>query len=174
MGFVPEYDLVRSRRRSLALEITSDLKVLVRAPRHCTQNEIERFVLVHEDWINKHREKMESRLDKHPEPTESEQAMLIRRAKTELPRLVAYYSALMHLIPSGISITGAKKRFGSCSSKKRVCFSWRLMSYPQSAIEYVVVHELAHIEHMNHSKEFHALVASVLPDHKARRKLLKE
>jgi predicted metal-dependent hydrolase len=72
-----------------------------------------------------------------------------------------------------VKITGAKKRFGSCSSQNGLCFSWRLMGYPEEAIDYVVVHELAHIAHRNHGSGFYSLVASVLPDYKARRALLK-
>ena len=72
-----------------------------------------------------------------------------------------------------ITITSAKKRFGSCSSQGNISFSYRLMLYPEAAREYVVVHELAHLKVMNHSKDFYDVVASVLPDYKNRRRLLK-
>ena len=100
--------------------------------------------------------------------------VLIRRAKEILPQKTAHYSQLMNLYPTGITITGAQKRFGSCSGKNRICFSWRLIQYPEAAIDYVVVHELAHIRHKDHSKAFYACVAEILPDWKERRKLLKE
>jgi predicted metal-dependent hydrolase len=80
----------------------------------------------------------------------------------------------MGLEPTGVGITGAEKRFGSCSAKNRLSFSWRLMRYPEAAVDYVVVHELAHIRHKNHGKEFYALIESYMPDYKERRKLLKE
>ena len=98
---------------------------------------------------------------------------MIERAKVELPPRVSHYAKLMGLIPAGITITGAEKRFGSCSAKNRLCFSWHLMRYPEAAIDYVVVHELAHIPHKNHGKAFYALIETVLPDYKARKKLLK-
>ena len=79
----------------------------------------------------------------------------------------------MGLRPAGVTITGAEKRFGSCSAKNRICFSWRLMQYPEEAVDYVVVHELAHILHKNHGKAFYACVEEVLPDWRARRALLK-
>ena len=79
----------------------------------------------------------------------------------------------MGLTPAGISITGAEKRFGSCSGKNRLCFSWRLMLYPPEAVDYVVVHELAHIRHKNHGRDFYALVASILPDYRQREALLR-
>ena len=80
----------------------------------------------------------------------------------------------MGLRPTGITITGARTRFGSCSPQNRLCFSWRLMEYPEDAIDYVVVHELAHLVHRNHGPEFHALVGSVLPDQDRRRAMLRE
>ena len=89
-----------------------------------------------------------------------------------LPGRVAHYSRIMGLTPTGITVTGAEKRFGSCSGKNRLCFSWRVMLYPPEAIDYVVVHELAHIKHKNHGREFYALVASVLPDYRHRENIL--
>ena len=74
---------------------------------------------------------------------------------------------------TGLKITAAKTRFGSCNSKNSICFSLYLMSYPENAIDYVIVHELAHIKEKNHSSAFYKVVESVLPDYKDRRKLLK-
>ena len=96
------------------------------------------------------------------------------RARDYLPGRVEQYAGLMGLRPAGISITGARKRFGSCSAKNRICFSWRLMQYPEAAIDYVVVHELAHIRHKNHGPDFYAFVEEILPDWRERRALLKE
>ena len=73
-----------------------------------------------------------------------------------------------------ITITGAKTRFGSCSAKGNISFSFRLMKYPEAAIDYVVVHELAHLLELNHSQKFWNIVATVFPDYKERRKLLKK
>ena len=158
-----QYELIRSDRKTVALEVTRDGRVRIRAPRRMPQRDIDAF-------YNKHQDRMTT----HPEPTPAEQQALIRQAKILLPQRVAYYAGRMQLQPNGITITGARTRFGSCSPKDRLCFSWRLMQYPPEAIDYVVVHELAHLVHRNHGPEFHALVASVLPDHKARRALLKE
>ena len=116
----------------------------------------------------------QKRREAHPEPTAQEREDCIRRAKEELPGKVAKYSAIMGLYPTGLTVTGAEKRFGSCSAKNRICFSWRLMGYPDAGIDYVVVHELAHIRHKDHSKAFYACVEQVLPDWRERRKLLRE
>ncbi len=167
------YTVIRSDRKTLALEITADLKVLVRAPRRAAPEEIERLVANHAGWIDAHLEKQRRRSERYPEPTDEEAARLKARARAVIPERVAHFSARMGLAPAGITITGAKKRFGSCSPKNRLCFSYLLMRYPDDAVDYVVVHELAHIRHKNHGKAFYALIESILPDYKARRKLLK-
>lgn len=171
---VTPYTLIRSSRRTLSLEITRELTVLVRAPMRCPKGEIDRFVARHENWIAAHVEKQRQRLAAHPEPTEEERRALIDRAKRELPGRVEHYAAIMGVQPAGITVTGARKRYGSCSGKNRLSFTWRLMAYPDEAIDCVVVHELAHIVHKNHGRDFYALVKSVLPDYDQRKKLLEE
>lgn len=166
--------LVRSRRKTISLEIQPDCTVLVRAPLGLPEEEIRQFVARHQGWLDTHLEQARARQARHPEPTEAEVRALVEKAKAILPGKVAHYAALMGVSPSGITITGARTRFGSCSPKNRLCFSWRLMAYPEEAVDYVVVHELAHIRHKDHSKAFHAFVASVLPDHLERRRLLRE
>ena len=74
---------------------------------------------------------------------------------------------------SYIKITSAKTRFGSCNPQNGICFSWRLMLYDRRAVEYVVVHELAHIKQKNHSAAFYAEINKVMPDYKRRRELLR-
>ena len=169
-----EYELIRSDRRTIALEVTRDGRVLIRAPRRMAQRDIDAFFDKHRKWLREHLSRQQLWQTAHPEPSDEEQQQLIARAKAELPKKVAHYAGVMGLQPAGISITSARTRFGSCSPKNRLCFSWRLMQYPQEAIDYVVVHELAHLIHRNHGPDFHALVASVLPDHQARRAMLKE
>ena len=150
-----EYRVIRSARKTLSLEITEDLTVLVRAPYQVSQSRIEAFVAGQQDWITAHRERCRQWQEQHPEPTEEERLDCIARAKE-------------------LTITDARKRFGSCSGKNRISFAWRLMRCPEKAIDYVVVHELAHIRHKNHGAAFYQLIASVLPDYKERIKLLKE
>ena len=168
-----DYELIRSDRKTLGLQV-KDGRVIVRAPRIVTLQQIERFVREHEDWIQNALSRQAAKQAAHPEPTAAERAELIRRAKEILPQRTAYWSQRMGLYPTQIRITSAQRRFGSCSSEGHICYSWRLMQYPPEAIDYVVVHELAHLKHMNHSPAFHALVTKYLPDHKARRALLKK
>ena len=148
--------------------------MIVRAPLRASAASIERFVQEHAEWIQKAQARQRARLAAHPEPDEAGQAVLMRRAREELPPKVAYYAQRMGLQPTGMTITSARTRFGSCSPKNRLCFSWRLMDYPEAAIDYVVVHELAHIVHKNHGPQFWALVERYMPDYRARRALLRE
>jgi hypothetical protein len=106
--------------------------------------------------------------------TEEEKQMLIRRAKEYLPKKTMEYAAIMGVNPTGVKITSARTRFGSCSGKNSICYSWRLMQYPQAAVDYVVVHELAHILHKNHGRDFYLTVERYLPDYRQRRALLKK
>ena len=168
-----EYTLIRSARKTLALEVSREGEIIVRAPNRASARDIERFLAVHEAWLQKALTRQQERREKYPEPTEEERKELITRATAVLPAKVEKYAALMGVEPTGVKITSAEKRFGSCSGKNSLCFSWRLMRYPEAAIDYVVVHELAHIRHKNHGKEFYRFIGSVLPDYKAREKLLR-
>ncbi|MCH2189035.1 M48 family metallopeptidase, partial [Candidatus Gracilibacteria bacterium] len=97
-----------------------------------------------------------------------------KEAKEILTRKAAHYAQKHHLAYNSIRITSAKTRWGSCSSKKNLNFSYRLMMTPEFVQDYVVVHELAHLLHMNHSKKFWSQVESMYPDYKQAEKWLKE
>jgi len=167
------YELIRSRRKTLALEITKDCRVLVRAPMRLSKERIEAFVTSHSDWIERHLVQQRQRLAcAPPPPTAAEMEALKNRARTILPEKVAFWSQKMGLSPTGIKITTARKRYGSCSGKNSLCFSCFLMNCQEEAIDLVVVHELCHIQEKNHGPKFYALLEQYLPDHKERKKLL--
>ena len=168
-----DYEIIRSRRRTVALEVTREGKVLVRAPMRMTREEIDRFVASHANWLEKAKARVAARQAAHPPLTEGEIAALRQRAREVLPGKVAHYAAIMGVAPTSVRITAARTRFGSCSGKNGICFSLYLMQYPEAAIDYVVVHELSHIRHHDHSPAFYAEVARVMPDYRERRKLLK-
>ncbi|MFA6571098.1 MAG: SprT family zinc-dependent metalloprotease [Bacteroidota bacterium] len=94
-------------------------------------------------------------------------------AKNIIPQRVQLYTDKIGSIPNRIRITGAVRRWGSCSSKKNLNFSWRLIMAPIEVIDYVVVHELCHFLQMNHSKKFWRLVESIIPEYKEYRKWLR-
>ena len=168
------YELIRSRRKTLTLEITADCRILVRAPMRLSQARIDAFVESHAGWIARHLELQRQRAGKMPPaPTESEIEALKKKARAVLPGKVAFWSQKMGVKPTGIKITTARKRYGSCSGKNSLCFSCFLMNYPEEAIDLVVVHELCHIKVRHHGPNFYALLEQYLPDHKERKKLLK-
>lgn len=95
-------------------------------------------------------------------------------ARDVLTDKLDHYSRIMGVRPEAIHITSAKTRWGSCTSNRTINFSYRLIFAPDELIDYVVIHELAHLYEMNHSREFWAVVGKFLPDYKIRRKKLKE
>ncbi len=166
------YIVKRSNRRTVGLEITGDCEIIVRAPNRMSEKEIAEFVNKYQGWIDKKLPEAEKRAEKSREIDDNKES-LCRAAREVIPPLVERYSKTMGLKPTSVKITSAKKRFGSCNSKNSLCFSWRLMAYPIEAVEYVVVHELAHIKHHNHSPAFYALIEKYMPDYKERQKMLK-
>ena len=166
------YDVIFSSRRTVALSIKNE-KLIVRAPYGMSKIKIDGLVKKHEKWISKHVEIQAERNKRIPNLTTEEIVELKKRAKIYLSGRTQYFADIMGLKYGRITITGAKTRFGSCSAKGNICYSYRLLLYPKAAIDYVVVHELSHLVHMNHSSDFYRLVSSILPDYKERKKLLK-
>ena len=168
-----KYDLLRSRRKTLALEITRDCRVLVRAPMRTSRAIIEAFVRSHETWIAEKLALQRQRAaHRPPEPTPQEIAALKQKARDVLPEQVAHWSQIMGLTPTGVKITTARTRYGSCSGRNSLCFSCFLMECPAEFIELVVVHELCHIAVKNHGKDFYALLGRYIPDYRERQKRL--
>ena len=168
-----DYRIIYSSRKSLAIQITKACEVVVRAPRGIDKTRIENFVRDHEAWINTHLEKQRQFRTIHPEPDESELDRLKDEAKRLIPARVEYFSRIMGVQPVSVSFNKAKTRYGSCSSAGRINFSCRVMRFAPEVIDYVVVHELAHLKHLNHSKAFWAFVEKFIPDYKERKRLLR-
>lgn len=95
-------------------------------------------------------------------------------AKRDLSAKTLQFAEQMGVMPSAVKITGAKTRWGSCSGRKSINFSWRLIMFADDVIDYVVVHELAHLTEMNHYERFWAIVEGVLPDYQEQQRRLKE
>jgi predicted metal-dependent hydrolase len=93
--------------------------------------------------------------------------------KRDLTNKVLDFAKQMEVMPIAVKVSGAKTRWASCSGKKSLTFSWRLIMAEDDVVDYVVIHELAHIAEMNHSGRFWAIVEGVLPDYKERQKRLK-
>lgn len=95
-----------------------------------------------------------------------------RQAEAKLAERVRIYSARIGVTPTKLLIRDQRKRWGSCNGKGEVRLNWRIMMAPVSLIDYVVVHELVHLEHMNHSKAYWKRVGEILPDFRDRQKRL--
>ena len=168
-----KYEIKFSNRKTISIQITRDAILQVLAPIGTPPDTIEELIRTHADWIETHLKKMEKRVEATPQLSEEEIALLKNKAKIELTEMVERFSRFLDLKYGRITITSAKSRFGSCSSEGNLSFSYRCMLYPYEVQEYIVVHELCHLVHMNHSKEFYRLIASVLPDYKKRIQYLK-
>ncbi len=172
-------ELVRSNRRSISIEVTQDLRVIVRAPRRLSEKEINRFVGEKADWIDIHLRKMKERQNELADEqskalSEQDIRLLTTRAKRVFPTKVKKFAEIIGVTYGNITIRMQKSRWGSCSGKGNLNFNCLLMNAPEEIVDYVVVHELCHRKEMNHSPRFWAEVEKVLPDYKERRKWLKE
>jgi len=166
-----EYTLIRTDRKTMAIYIRPGGLVELRAPLHCPKRDIDRFVASKAKWIEEKRAFMLGRAQRQADP--ALEAKLRAQAKELLPQRVAHFAGRMGVSPARVSVTGARTRWGSCSSKGTLNFSWRLMLAGEAEIDYVVVHELAHLREMNHSPRFWAVVEAALPDYGQRRLRLK-
>jgi predicted metal-dependent hydrolase len=97
-----------------------------------------------------------------------------QQARKVLTERVSHFARNHNLKPKKLRISSARTRWGSCSTKGTLSFTWRLVMAPPEVIDYVVVHELCHLREMNHSKSFWAQVEAILPDYKRRRSWLKK
>ncbi len=168
-----EYEIIFSKRKTLALSVKADGSVIVRVPLRTSQKRIEDFVNEHEEWLGKAIKRAKERKYSMAEASSEEAEQLRRRAKEEIPPRVEYFASLIGVKPARITITSARTRFGSCSGKNSISFSFYLMRFPREAVDYVIVHELCHILHHNHSKEFYKEIEKILPDYKEREKILR-
>ena len=167
-----EYKVIYSNRKTVGLSIV-DAHLVVRAPIGTPKRKIARIVKEHQKWIDSHIQKQVKKQSMLDALSDEDIKRLKKEAKVYFKEKIDYYSKIMGLKYSRVTVTSAMKRFGSCNSNGNICFSYRLMLYPEPAREYVVVHELAHLVEMNHSSKFYKIVESILPDYKKRKRLLK-
>ena len=166
-----DYRILRSSRKTIAIQITPAGQVLVRCPNRMKQAEIDAFVESKRGWIEKHL----SQMDPAPAPlTQGELQALAREAARIFPERAAYFAPLVGVSYGRITIRSQHTRWGSCSAKGNLNFNCLLMLAPPEIQDYVVVHELCHRRHMNHSEKFWAEVERILPDWREHRRWLKE
>lgn len=165
-----DYKIIRSDRKTLAVQVDAFGNVLVRSPKKLSDKKIKSFLQEKEEWILKAVEAQKEKSANQKQYSDTDIELMRKKAKQIIPLKVQYYSAVMGVTPESVKINSAKKRFGSCSGENNLNFSLYLMDKDESFIDYVVVHELAHIKHHNHSKEFYAFIEQFMPDYKERSK----
>ena len=171
--------VIRSNRKTVAIQVNSDLSVTVRAPRSASEKDIEEILKKKEAWISKHIEKIKKTKERlEAESTEKltreKVIALAEEALKVIPERVEYFAKVIGVTYGKITIRNQKTRWGSCSSKGNLNFNCLLMLAPSEVLDYVVVHELCHRKQMNHSKAFWLEVEKLLPNYKEVRKWLKE
>ncbi|MCR4739294.1 MAG: M48 family metallopeptidase [Lachnospiraceae bacterium] len=172
-----EIELIRSRRKTIQIEVKSDLRVIVRAPLRASKRSIVQFIEEKQDWIEKSLIKMQERRDEQPVQekfTPQEIKDLKEKARAWIPGVVDGYAEMMGLTYGRISIRTQRSRWGSCSAKGNLNFNCVLMLLPEEIREYVIVHELCHIRELNHSARFWNEVEKYCPDYRTLRKRLRD
>ncbi len=169
-----DYELKRSNRKTMSIKITPDGKIIVSVPNATTRQRADEFVCVNKKWIDSALKKTALRkqnADRYKISAE-DIPVYIQKAQEYLPARTKYWAEIMDLQPSYVHITKAEKRYGSCNAKKGICFSYRVMAYPPEVIDYVIIHELAHIKHLDHSAAFYKLVEKYMPDYRKKQNIL--
>ncbi len=166
------YWLTRKRVRNLNLRVRADGEIAVSAPRWTPVAEVDAFVLARRDWIEKTRGKLAP-----PAPlrvfTQEERAACRQLFTGLLPLYWALAGRAGEPLPA-LRIRTMKSRWGVCHMTKRyITLNTQLLLQPPPAQEYVLLHEIVHFRHPNHSKRFHGEMQRLMPDYKERKKLLR-
>lgn len=181
-GLVLPCNIIFSDRKSISIQIKKDASIQVRAPFYAGKRQIEAFIEDKRDWIYKNHAAMLKRSAEAVPlltPAQERQAAelqkrLIKVAHLYFPKRCEELKELTGGCYTKITIRNQKTRWGSCSQTGTLSFNYRLMMAPPAVIDYVIVHELCHLTHMNHSKDFWNMVGSILPDYARSRQWLKE
>ena len=166
------YQIIKSDRKTIAIQIKPDGQVVVRCPKRMRIEEARRFVESKADWIEKHLANRQPQNVAKYTPQEIEQFR--EQARKLVTERVRYYAPIIGVTYGRIAIRTQHTRWGSCSSKGNLNFNCLLALVPHEVLDYVVVHELCHLKELNHSTRFWSEVKKVLPDYNVYRKWLKE
>ena len=166
------YEIIKSDRKTIAIQIKPDGQVVVRCPKRMRIEEAKQFVESKSDWIEKHLANRPVQQVEKYAPREIEQ--LREQARIIVTARVRYYAPIIGVTYGQIAIRTQHTRWGSCSSKGNLNFNCLLALVPPEVLDYVVVHELCHRKEMNHSVQFWKEVERVIPYYKSCKKCLKE
>lgn len=174
-----EYTIIRSERKTLAIQVNADATVTVRAPKRATLGAIRRALDEKSVWIEKHLDRIrkQKQIDDFQDIKPLSNARireLTLKAQTYIPQRVRHFCVSAGVDYGRITIRNQKTRWGSCSRNGNLSFNCLLMLMPPEVIDYVVVHELCHRKEMNHSKAFWEEVQKILPEYKMQVAWLKD
>ena len=167
------YTIKRSDRKTLSITVNKDAAVIVHAPLYTDNDEIKRFIEKNREWLKENITKTKRKNNEIFNIPKERLPEMKREALVYITERVNRYCEIMGVRHTGIKITTAKTRLGSCNGKNSLCFSVYLLNYPKEAVEYVVLHELVHIKHKNHGKAFYSRLQKYMPDYKERIKIIK-
>lgn len=167
------YKILRSKRKTVSLSIDKNGEVLVRAGLRTPERFIKDFVNKNASWVKKQLEKFSDIKENQTPLTATEIKSLKKEAKEILTQKTIFYSQIMGVQATGVKITSATTRWGSCSPKNSLCYSYRVMLLPPECQDYIVVHELSHIRVKNHSSKFYQELGRYLPNYKELQKQVK-
>lgn len=173
-----EFDFIkikRQNRKSVAVKIVEN-ELVCFAPYDVSESELQEVFKRHRRKLNSMADSIQQKKEcsSLPKITNAEMRTLADKALKEIPPIVSRFAKQMGVTYGNITIRNQKTRWGSCSSKGNLNFNCYIMLFDIPEIEYLVVHELAHRKHMNHSKEFWAEVEKVLPDYKERMNVIRQ
>lgn len=163
------FRLVRSTRKTCAIEIKANGDIVVRAPLYMSGRMITEFVNSKRDWIDNSRQRLTQKQKQREELdpiSPADLKILANKASIVIPAKVKYYADIIGVTYGRITVRNQKTRWGSCSSTGNLNFNCLLMLTPEEVLDYVIVHELCHRKHMNHSKDFWREVEKVIPEYK--------
>lgn len=160
------YRVIRSNRKTMQLSIDPFGQLTVRCPRTTTDTAIAQFVSNHADWIAKHMPPPDRRI---VPLTQEEVYALADRAVAEIPPRVRHFATIIGVDYGTITIRNQRSRWGSCSGLSNLNFNCLLLLTPPEVMDYVIVHELCHLIHLDHSPAFWAEVEKYMPDYKHRK-----
>ena len=162
------YTIIRAKIKNLYIHVKEG-KVIVKAPKYLKETQIKEFINKKAKWIYEKVNETKAQKRAEEQVTENE----IKRLANLVEKNIKKYSELLKIRPKKVTIKNIKYAWGSCSSKKNISINQQLAKKSEKEIEYVVLHEMSHLIHMNHSKEFWNLVGKYMPDYKIWRKKLK-
>ncbi len=165
------YRVIRSDRKTIAIQVKPDGEVLVRCNKRLPERLVREFVESKRGWIEKH---LVKRKVVAPAFSDGELRALAEEAKQVIPQRVAHFAPLVSVDYGRITIRCQHSRWGSCSGKGNLNFNCLLMLAPAQVVDYVVVHELCHRKEMNHSSRFWEEIARVFPEYQEAKQWLKE